>query len=211
MAYTWTDLAAYINEIASKEGAKPNASFLRVLANQALRIISRRARAYEKVWTNGVGGALTLNGAAAALPDDCYAVERVEWDGDGNELPYRSTAWLDRHCSGWRSASGTPSYHTRTGRYLLLDAIPPATGMLAVRGWGPLPDFSDAAEAENPLAWLPADYQLLPAEYVLKELPVDPNNGVAVQRRAEAERRWAEGLAGIVAAMAAREDEPFRF
>ncbi len=157
-------------------------------------------------------GALTLEGAAVALPDDCYAVERVSWDGEENELPYRPLPWLDRNQPGWRTATGQPSAHTRIGRYLFLDAIPQGdvVGKLVVRGRGPLPDFSEAVEAENPLAWLPSDCQLLPAEYVLKELPVDPTNPVAVQRRAEAARRWTEGLAGLVAAVATREDESFR-
>ncbi len=212
VAYTWAEIAGYVNEVAGKEGAKPNASFLRLLANQALRVISRRALVYEKVWTNGAGGALTLSGAAAALPEDCYAVNRVEWDGSDNELPYRSIPWLDRNESGWRTATGEPSYHTRTGRYLLLDSIPAtAVGKLVVRGRGPLPDFSEEAEAENPLAWLPTDHQLLPAYYVLKELPVDPGKPAATQRRAEAETRWAEGLAALVAAVATREDQAFRF
>ena len=213
MAYTWIDLAAYINEIASKEGAKPNAPFLRLLANQALRIVSRRALVYEMVWDNSVGGALTLNDAAVALPDDCYAINRVEWGGDDGELPYRSIPWLDQHEPGWRTAAGEPSYHTRTGRYLLLDAIPSGnvTGKLVIRGRGPLPNFSDAPGAENPLEWLPSDYQLLPAEYVLKELPVDPANPVSLARRADADRRWQEGLTGLVAAVATREDEAFRF
>ena len=213
MAYTWADIAAYVNEVASKEGPKPNAAFLRLLANQALRLISRRALVYEKVWTNAGGtGALTLTGGSAALPEDCYAVNRVEWDGSDNELPYRSIPWLDRNEPGWRSATGDPSYHSRTGRYLLLDSVPSsAAGKLVVRGRGPLPDFSEDSEAENPLASLPSDHQLLPAQYVLKELPIDPTNPVSAQRRADAEREWAEGLAALVAAVATREDEPFRF
>ena len=213
MGYTWTEIAGYVNEVAGKEGAKPNASFLRLLANQALRVISRRALVYEKVWTNDGGrgvdsergggrpaGGLLRGGPGGMgrkrqrTPLSVHPVARSERvgmaDGDG----------------------GAELSHARRGDTSCSIAFRPRRrGKLVVRGRGPLPDFSEEAEAENPLAWLPTDHQLLPAYYVLKELPVDPSKPMAIQRRQDAETRWAEGLAELVAAVATREDQAFRF
>ena len=215
MPYTWTDnLYPFLRDLIEQEGAKPNVSTLRLLANQGLRIISRRTGLYEQAWSNATpGGALTLVGASCLLPEDCYRVDRVEWGNSDTELPYRSTRWLDTYQPGWREDHGEPSYHTRTGRYLLLSSIPVASpsGKLIVRGAGALPDFSDDPLEENPLQWFQSDYQLLPAYYVLAELPADPQNPKQALRSQKYAAYWQAGLAELTAAVAARATERFEY
>ena len=159
------------------------------------------------------GGALTLTGASCLLPEDCYGLDRVEWEDRDRELPFRSVKWLDTYQPGWREDRGEPSYHTRTGRYLLLNSTPleAATGKLIVRGWGALPDFSDDPLDENPLQWFQSDYQLLPAYYVLAELPADPQNALQSLRAQKYAAYWKSGVAELTAAVAARAAERYGY
>lgn len=204
---TWADIADFVTEIHAKEGAKPNRSLYRTLGNQALAIISDMARPYHKSWSNAEDGDLTLTDNTVTLPIDCIEVYRVEWDGDENDLEYKMEEWLDENASGWRDDTGSnPAYYTKNGHQIMLDCAPTGTttGLLTVRGQAYLPEFSDEEDAENPLAFLPLGYQLMPAYYVLANLPFDPQSPVEVARQARYEAMWERDLARLVGAVTTR-------
>jgi hypothetical protein len=212
---TWTDIAAFVSEVYSKEGARPNIDFFKTLANECLDKISELTGGYFTSWSNAGGGDLTLTGAVCPLPIDCLEVTSVEWNGDDNVLERTEYSTLDSDAEGsergWRSLSGTPDKFIVDGRNLVLNSIPSGTvtGMLVVRGQGMYPPFSDAAEAVNPLSLIPATIELLPAHYILSELPIDPNNPASVVRQQRYERKVNEGMAKAKNALNRRQYERF--
>src|SRR3972149_4647403 len=176
---TWTDISNYVEDIMAKEGAKPQKRIIRALANEALGIISEQSRIYKNSWSNASGGALTLSANSATLPNDLILFESLEWDGDDNTLDKTSESWLDNNQQGWRSDTGEPNKYALTGTQVILNTAPTGTttGKLVIRGIGQLPEFPDPPEksgATNPLTNLPWQHQLLPAFYVIANLPVVP-------------------------------------
>lgn len=171
-ALGWEDVLGYVQEVAPRDGARANASFYRTLGNQALRLISERTRMIYRFWDNSAAGDLALSGNGVLLPGDCMAVSSVEWSGDS--LDRTSYAGLDRDSLGWRESVGDPSRFVVDGTSLVFDSAPQGvtTGKLVVRGFGFLPDFPEEDGAPNPLARLPKRFQIIPAYYIVANLPV---------------------------------------
>jgi len=209
---TWADLANFITEAHSKEGARPNPDLYLTLANEALGIISRQTEIMDGAsWSNAQGGELSLSGASCLLPGDVLRITRVEWDG--GKLDRMSEEELDAHCPGWRTATGIPTAFCVKGARLIVDCTPSGSvqGKLVIRGVGTLPPLSDDPAAENPLVSFPEDLQRAPAFYVLRELPVDPNDQRQVLRQATYHPRWEQARPALVSAIEQRKFERFKF
>jgi len=207
---TWADIAEYVTDELKHEKSRPNRAHYLRLGNEAIQAISELGFVYETAWDND-NGDLTLSSATATLPIECIEVTAVEWDGDDHPLPFKTVAWLDDNESGWRTATGEPSYYTIEGHQLVLDSIPSGTttGKLVVRGKGSLTDFVDGGT--NPLAYLPANIQLAPAHYILANLPVDNEDQTSVARQQKHERKWDRYEARMKAVIDGRKHEPFRY
>jgi len=201
---TWKDIVDFITSVHTKEQARPNPGLYRILARQAIGIISARSRIYTRAWSNATGGRLVLSGNTCAIPIECLEITRVEWDGVDNPLDRNTEEILDEREPGWRDATGEPSAFALTGADLWLNATPspPVVGKLVVRGISHLPDFSqreDTGEGlePNPLSWLPAHLQLSPAYYVLAELPADPEIKLEAARVIKYSALWEKALAEL--------------
>ena len=199
--YNLQDTLGYVAEYLKAEGAEPNRAHQVMLGNQALRTISSLTDIYRKSWSNAALGGLTLTNNAIPIPTDCIKIERVEFDGEDSPLEWREAAQFDAERPGWRVDTGDPVQYTSTGTEILLSSIPSgATGKVVARGVAYLPDFSDTAGATNPLAYLPSEYQLLPAYYILSMLPVQTVNRSKDEMQLSMERRnthaamWDDGI-----------------
>jgi hypothetical protein len=195
---TWSDLQSFGESILLCETAAPNLTLLKSLANEGINEISGRIKNVYRSWSNAVDGGLTLTTNTFNLPTDMLKFTSVIWDG--TELVECSEAELDSESNDWRTRTGIPCRFVRAGRAVMLDFIPEgtATGKLVVWGYGSLPLFSDAQGAENPLASIPAVYQMAPVYYALREYPVDPQSAMSVARQAKYAERWELSLANIV-------------
>jgi hypothetical protein len=208
---TWADLAEFIQDIHQRSGGVPNASTYKTLGNQALMLISDEAQCYKQVWTNAVDGGLTITGNSIAIPADCLSPESLEWDG----LLMRRTTRdeLDEDDMGWRTCNGVPSHWHVDTPNIVMDRIPEGvvTGKLTLRGTGTLPEFSDDPDDDNPLAYLPARFQIAPAYYVLAELPADLDNKSDAMRKQEYTEKWERERALLVAGLRKRNSERFEY
>jgi len=207
MGCDWQDIAMYVQEVHSKEGSRPNPGFYRLLGNQALHIIAVETGMICKAWDNQPGG-LILDGNFCQLPSECILVTSVEWDGEA--LSFRQGDQLDRENPGWRTQVGSrPSCYTKTGTQVLLDcaAVGNIEGKLVVRGISVFPVFSDDASDPNPLELLPARFQLLPAYYILANLPVKSANQSEVERRNRYESMWKSELLALTDCIESRKWE----
>jgi len=210
---TWADIYHFVSQVDSREGGRPDPEFFRILGRQALGIISQEGRIYTTSWSNASGGDLTLSDNTVTLPRDLLEVTSVEWDGDDSKLELKTEVWLDEEEAGWRSATGEPDKYCLTGRDLILNTIPnaPTTGKVVIRGQAMLPDFSDDSDDPNPLTWLTTDLQLIPAYYILANLPADPENKRQLVRVQQYEAMWQQGLARIQASNNRRRYGKFRY
>lgn len=186
---TWSDVAATVAEIMSKESAKPNRSLFLTLGNEFLAIVAEQTECYHKVWTDDpTGGELNIEGNSVDLPVDLIRITRVEWDKwDSSQVEYQSEASLDARRPTWRNDTGNvPAYYTISGNRMLFDVTPasPNAGKLTVRGVAYLPELSDDPSDPNPLAYLPVGLQRSVADYILASLPYDPTVGVEAARQA---------------------------
>jgi hypothetical protein len=182
--YALKDVLDYVNEYLQAEGAKYNRALVLLLANQALRTISSETKFYESSWVSGT--TLTLTGNTAAVPTDCIAITAVEYDGNDNPLTKYTTEDLDRNKPGWRDDTGEPTGYALTPTSIILTSAPTSPGAkLVVRGIAKLADFSDAPDAVNPLSFIPAEFQLLPAYYVLGMLPITTADRIKSGKAAE--------------------------
>lgn len=227
---TWQTIAEYLTEFDKREGAEPVRSLYLTLGNQALAIISRKG-VYRKTWDNSSGGELTLTSATCPLPIDLLERLAVEYDGSDEPLEFATVEQLDHPDSGepgWRTTTGDPDKYTIEGQNLVLNSIPSnATGKLVLRGTATLPEFSDTAGATNPLIYLPYEFQLLPAQYIISELPVTPaqlpNDTQAgamwasqetqrrVATRTDARAKWEKGLEDLVGVRNRQSRQRYRF
>jgi hypothetical protein len=97
--------------------------------------------------------------------------------------------------------------------------INPALGLLTVTGFAYLPQFeeSDASQGSgsntfvNPLVFLPAKYQLLPAYYVLANIPLDSNDKLALTRMQLYQQKWQTGLSELQFSAATRGGKEFSY
>jgi len=201
---TWKDLAAFIQDIDSLAGARPNQATYKLLANQALAIIADESDAFKSEWTNTPSGGLTYNGSIP-IPPDCIAP--IDLYYDGVQLIRKHVKWLDNEIGAfWRQSIGIPTYWAVEGQRIVIDAKPTVdvTGKFLLIGNATLPEFSDDPNAPNPLEQLPRAFQILPAYYVLSALPVDVNNRFDVARKQEYTALWEQGLAKLQDAFARR-------
>lgn len=224
---TLENLLGFITQIDKRLGAEPNKDLYIVMMNEAVGIISEAVGPFETSWDNAAAGELTLTGNASTLPIDCIYPETAEWDGDDNRLTKTTTAWLDTNEPGWRSATGDPDKWVCTGHEILLNSIPSsATGKLVLRGRGMLPEFTEDG-VTNPLIYLPRQFQMLPAYFVLGDLPtvhvaavsetVEAQRFAAEENRRRYEKRakyaqmWTAGLIALTSSMNVRKGLPFGY
>lgn len=225
----WTDIADFVTEVMSKEGARPNLSHYMTLGNVALGIISETARLYLKTWTNAEGGDLAITGNMVPLPTDLLSVETVGWGVPGNYLDKFPWPMLDNLRPGWTRSVGDPDGFTLSGPYLYLTSAPSGdcTGNLTISGTAYLPEFSTDPNDPNPLQFIPGRFQLLPAYYILRELPVVPVTSdsptpdairaantatqLRMARKQDYAGAWQGSLAGLVDVIAGRIRQPFAF
>ncbi len=172
---TWADIVEYVSEYDKREGAVPNRTLYRLLADEAMAIVAERAGIYSKEWTNASGtGELTLTSAACPLPIDLLKLEYVEYDG--YELERATTQRLDTDNIDWRTDTGDPTMYAVEGQSITLNSIPSnATGKLKIRGTAVPPQFADplgSTAAVNPLTYLPFRHQMMICDYIISKLPV---------------------------------------
>jgi len=209
--YTWSNIIEFVSDVLEKEGARPNASTVRMLGNKALGIMADRTDMLSgTIWTNSTT-VFPITTNRASLPIDCLGVDSVEWDG---VLLERTTFdWLDENIDGWRTATGTPTYFVATGDALVFDTNPTVTtaGLLVVRGRALPADFSDSVGATNPLAYFPSHFQIAPAYYILAELPFDPEKPIERMRWEKYSAMWSNELQALSGAMNTRRYERFSY
>jgi len=210
---TFEGLCDFIASIIGKENAKPDNDLYRTLMNDALDIISRRTMMYETYWSNASGGDLTLTTNTAPLPLTCLRLDSVEWDGDDNVIDKTTKADLDKNYPGWRSDTGDPDKWIIEGNNIVLNTAPdsPTTGKLVARGRGLLPTFTTDATDTNPLTVIPWVDELLPAYYVLSELPFDPEVPREVVRQSKYAAKWEAGLQKQIDTYGERVRQPFKY
>lgn len=224
----WNDINAFVAAYREREGASPNETLYRIIANQALAEMSEKGEIEDDtLWTDTAStGEITIVSNAVSLPSDVINVRLVEWNG--NELDFIQLDILDSLDYKWRTTTGTPTKWTRRGRQILLDRIPssPNTGLLKMYGTGCLPQFSKSGIV-NPLARIPRAYQLLPAYKIIAMLPMIPavpasdNPLVISDARIETQRRlsvreefkamYDAELKAFADATKARAQEPYTF
>jgi len=66
-------------------------------------------------------------------------------------------------------------------------------------------------DCPNPLASIPAAYQLLPAYFILWRLPASPETAIETQRKLENKGYWEGGTARLADAYRARGNEPYNW
>ncbi|MHB1000479.1 MAG: phage adaptor protein [Armatimonadota bacterium] len=169
--YTWSDVYDQVRAKFARTTGLPDAKILRQWGYQAVLAIIRESGALYRSWDNGVAGDLEVIGGTVVLPNTFTQEISVLWDGE--PLRYRSLEAIERDDPSWRTTTGTPAVYTKRGNYMLLDAVPigSVTGMLQVWGMGYPSPFSDTEGADNPLSYLPIEWQLLPADYIVSRLP----------------------------------------
>ena len=224
---TLEDLLTFIAEIYGKEAARPQRRLYLTYMNEAIGIIGDIMGPVETSWTNAEGGGLTLSGMTCAVPIDCVTPLTLEWDS----VPLRRAdrATFDSEDGLWRTATGTPAVWYSTGTHIYIDVTPTGTtvGMLRLRGLIGPPYFSEVAEAANPLTSIPQEFQLLPADYCLAQLPVIPmqpasgnpeairyaemQTQMRIAARDKHSERWAEGFARLSDRYAKRQGTPFTY
>ena len=197
---TWDDLLSYISKRHNPEGGAPDDDIYLELANDALAEISEMG-ILQTHWDDAD---LTLTGNSLAMPPGIITVTRFELDGQ--EIRHISLAELDRRESDWRTFTGVPGWRTYENNCILFDGIP--TGTKTLYGTCYLPEIvvdDDGVQTDpNPLEYLPFGRQLLPGDFVLKELPADPENPIECERVRRAARKWEEGKAALGAVIASR-------
>lgn len=207
----WGDLADYVVEVHRHEGAQPNIKFYKTLGNQCLRIISERTELLlETSWDNESGGEVTISGGTVNLPIDCQQITGVWWEND--KLDRRQAIELDDEDEDWRDLTATaPLYYVENGRSITLDIQPTGTvtGKLVIRGLGMLPSFPEADGDPNPLSYLPIRFQIIPAYYILANLPTDETNQTQVTRRNAYQAMWERDLDGLVSQIGRRKYAEF--
>lgn len=170
--------------------------------NIGIGIINERTGGFEGSWRNdqdnAYGTSLSLSGATCTFPRDLQEATTVRWADV--ELPYRTEAELNRIDPTWRSATGTPSFHTTWARGIILDCNPnnDTGGPLEIQGMGNIPRLALDPGSLNPFAYLPENHQMSPAFYVLGNLPLHgrtKEDVVAIQ--ADYRRQWDEFLESL--------------
>ena len=125
---TWADIADFVSEIHAKEGAQPNRSFYRTLANQCLLDLAEAIPLLDKEWTNGgTADDPVLSGYAITLPADCAQVDDVVWD-DGQPIDRLTKQDMDLRNPDWRNDTGEPTaYCIPDNSSILLNSTPSGT------------------------------------------------------------------------------------
>jgi hypothetical protein len=209
----WTNIKNYVATWHLKETSKAGdatwESFYKILGNQCLNELSDLIGGIPRTWAGPTE--LTISSGVVALPTDCILIKRVEWGSSDNPLERLTIEQLDEDDPGWRDVTGTPDCYVHDGNSLILVPKPTgvADGLLTVRGTGILGNFDDSVV--NPLLNLMQPYQLLPAYYILKELPVSRENPVEVYRQAKHEDLYEKGKLGLIDAKNRRDLKRFTY
>ncbi len=210
----WDDIKTFVETYHKLEIGSDTTDYYDLylmLGNEALKQISKASEGVYTSWTNTLTGGLTLTGNSCPMPNDMVKRESVWWNGlalDYIDLSIQDQVWID-----WRTNTGTPTAYTVIGGVLYLNAIPSGTvtGYLVIRGWGLLPEFSEAPGADNPLESISQVAQLAPAYYILSELPVDATADIEVARAAKFKAKWDEAFPEAVADIKRISQQPFRY
>jgi hypothetical protein len=195
---SFADITDFVTSIYALEGGVESAALYRNLANLGLADLSKRTQYYRKSWANALSGAFDLAGGASAVyPSDAIFINDAAWDGSGGRsFRHYSESELTARDPDWRSASGTPYGWTSDGRLFVLSSNPGtvADGILVAYGPAQLPKWTTGNETgtSDPITYLPGDeeFSLCPGFYVLKMLPADPEQPVAVARQAQWSAEW---------------------
>lgn len=211
---TWEVLETFIGEILAREGKNVDSTLALSLGNAGLGEIALLSELLaDSCWTNAAGGELTITDNKVLLPADCLFVERVEWDG--KPLTRTQMRVMDHENPTWRTVrSANPGRYIPEATAVYLDCTPTGSvvGRLTFRGVATLPRFTNPTNpASNPMDQIPMDYEMLPAYYVLKYYPVDPEDGVQALRKATYSGLYDQGLAGLASLVKRRTGNRFDF
>jgi hypothetical protein len=225
--YTWADIVDTVNEVYSREGGRPNASHWLRLGNQAVRELSRRAGMVTPVLYQGWDSAgvdqwgrsnyLTLTNGMVMRPRQTVRINAVMW----NKIPLTKVDrdYLDAHRPQWRTAGATqaPNSWTLEGVFIRFEAPLASASGLSMEATTYLPDFSYGETAgSSPLAFLPLEYQLAPADYILYMLPAigapgSPEYTAGMARRQEYAAAWKADIGEAVKSTKTMADVPFTY
>ncbi len=197
----------FVTAILQLEGSVAVEDVTRAFYLQCLSEILRGSELFDTSWDNTVSGDLSFNNVNYIdLPFDCATVTRVEWDGDDSPLDILTEEEMEYEYPGWRSETGEPSAVWISGRRMWFSTTPTetTTGKLVVRGFG----FADGNDV---LEMLPADVQIAPAYYILKEYPVDPQQQRQVNRVLQYTEKWNEIDKKLKDGIAARKFRRFSY
>jgi hypothetical protein len=196
----WVDIKTFYERYLLKEvqAAKlaSDETFCKMLGQTALSILAERTRFIDGSWnTSGTSPSITDN--YVSVPTDCLGISSVYFGvsgGQQNRLIEKERSWMDLNIPGWQEATaGAPTYFVRSGSVIFFD-VPPTGGVITLYGHSDLPAWPKTGSDPNPLAMLPARFQLTPAYYILSEYPVSYENAVEVGRMKSFAQKWAMEL-----------------
>ncbi len=204
---TYGDIVNFVSAIYAQEGGQDNLVLYLSLANQALAEISEKLDYCFKTWSQALL-TLTLTGNTCPLPIDLISPIYVYWDKD--PLTLKTRGELDAEDTEWETATGDPSSYMCDGSNIILDTIPTGA-LLSIYGTAYLTEFTGDQDLSESLVYLPDGYQLMPAFYILKELPFDPEHASEVLRQAKYAQLWKEKFDGVASVTARRRNRGFRY
>ena len=200
------DLLDFVTEEYQAESAKPNRTHYLRLLNQAKNIICAKAGVFSKKFVVADGFDPTTNYPRIRIPADIIKIVSVLTEA-GDLVGSKTRRELDMMYGDWESEPiGTTAYYIQEGMHLQL-CPPLASGAFTcvVNAIANLPDFTDTETVSTtPSLYLPQEHQLLPAYYVLAELPLTKETFELGQLRvAKFGAKWGQELAACIDMMGA--------
>jgi hypothetical protein len=201
---TFEDVLLYCYRNLAPTDKRPSRELVMSLANTALDLIDVK----ESSWYNNES---LLGENSMNIPEDCVEILRVTFDSV--ELEYKTQYELDNDNSDWRTSSGTPDYYTLDETNIILNTLIGVTtvGVLKVFGKAKLPHFPNVVGEVNPLIYLPTRYHLAPGDYVLANLPFNPDDKLQLARFQKHQSKWENAASGVAYAGKLRKTQPFSF
>lgn len=162
---TSKDILRYINDMTGGNTGVSQET-LRILMNDALK---RYGQCYEKTWDSSD---FTMTSNVISLPSDLRNITTVKYS-EYVILPTTpetlSSLYLD-----WESETGDiPTYYIQNGNTLELYPRVSSISNLTIRGMANIPDYTADVSRDDPIEYIPAEYRIGIAYYVLSMLPAD--------------------------------------
>jgi hypothetical protein len=212
-------LLDFITEEYRAESGRPNRTHYLRLLNQGKNIIGQKAGSFTKKLGGGTtdgaladGFEMTTNHPRIRIPANVIKVQSI-FTAAGLPVEPKTRQELDVMYNSWETegSSTSPAFYIQEGMHLQFSP-PEAVGTFTciVNAIVNLPDYSDTETiSTTPSLWLPQEYQLLPAYYVLSELPLSKETFELGQLRvAKYTAKWQQQLiecADMLGAMGRRE------